>query len=85
MHVGVCACSVDSIVFDSTTPWTIIHQAPLSMGFSRHEYWSGLPCPPPGDLSNPGIEPLSPASTTLHVGSLLLNHWGSPKGQDALP
>ena len=37
----------------------VAHQAPLSMGFSRQEYWSGLPCPPPGDLPNPGIEPVS--------------------------
>ena len=43
------------------TPWTVAHQAPLSRGFSRQEYWSRLPCPPPGDLSNPGIEPRSPA------------------------
>ena len=46
------------------TPWTIAHQAPLSMGFSRQEYWSGLPFPPPGDLPDSGIEPaclLSPA------------------------
>ena len=43
------------------TPWTIAHQAPLSMGFSRQEYWSGLPFPPPGGLPNPGIEPRSPA------------------------
>ena len=42
------------------TPWTA-HQAPLSMGFSRQEYWSGLPFPPPGDLPNPGIKPRSPA------------------------
>ena len=41
------------------TPWTVIHQAPLSMGFSREEYWSGWPCPPPGDLPHPGIEPVS--------------------------
>ena len=40
-------------------PWTAAHQAPLSMGFSRQEYWRGLPCPPPGDLPNPGIKPLS--------------------------
>ena len=39
------------------TPWTVACQAPLSMGFSRQEYWSGLPCPPPGDLPDPGIEP----------------------------
>ena len=43
------------------TPWTVARQAPLSMGFSRQEYWSGLPFPYPGDLPNPGIEPGSPA------------------------
>ena len=45
----------------SATPWTIARQAPLSMGCSRQEYWSGLPCPPPGDLPQPGMEPVSPA------------------------
>ena len=49
------------------TPWTVAHQAPLSMGFSRREYWSGLPFPSPGDLPNPEIEPGSPA---LQVDSL---------------
>ena len=39
------------------TPWTIAYQAPLSMGLSGQEYWSGLPCPPPGDLPDPGIKP----------------------------
>ena len=43
------------------TPWTVAYQAPLFMGFSRQEYWSGLPFPPPGDLPDPGIEPGSPA------------------------
>ena len=43
------------------TPWTTARQAPLSMGFSRQEYWRGLPCPPPGDLPHPGIKPRSPA------------------------
>ena len=43
------------------TPWTVAHQAPLSMGFSRQEYWSGLPFPSPGDLPDPGIESWSPA------------------------
>ena len=43
------------------TPWTVAHQAPLSMGFSRQEYWSGFPFPSPGDLPDPGIEPRSPA------------------------
>ena len=42
-------------------PWTVAYQAPLSMEFSRQEYWSGLPFPSPGDLSDPGIEPKSPA------------------------
>ena len=46
------------------TPWTVTYQAPRSMGFSRQEYWSGLPFPSPGDLPNPGIEPGSPALQT---------------------
>ena len=52
------SCSVSS---DSAISWTVDCQAPLSMGFSRQEYWSGLLCPPPGDLPNPGIETGSPA------------------------
>ena len=47
------------------TPWTVAHQDPLSMGFSRQEYWSGLPCPPPGDLPNSGTEPVSLMSPVL--------------------
>ena len=50
---------------NSATPWTVAHQAPLSIGFSRQEYWSGLPCPSPDDLPTPGIESaslMSPAS-----------------------
>ena len=47
--------------------WTVAHQAPPSMGFSRQEYWSGLPFPSPGDLPNPGIEPRSP---TLQADAL---------------
>ena len=50
-----------SVVSDSATLWTVAQQAPLPMGFSRQEYWSGLPFPFPGDLPNPGIEPRSPA------------------------
>ena len=46
---------------DSAIPWTVVSQASLSMGFSRQEYWSGLPFPSPGDLPDPGIEPSSPA------------------------
>ena len=47
------------------TPWTIARQAPPSIGFSRQEYWSGLPCPPPGDLPDPGIKPASVVSPAL--------------------
>ena len=57
------------------TPWTIARQAPLSMGFSRQGYWSGLPFPPPGDLPNPGIEPESPA---LQAGSFPAELPGNP-------
>ena len=60
------------------TLWTVARQAPLSMGFPRQEYWSGLPCPPPGDLPNPGTEPLSPAAPELQADSLPLSHRGSP-------
>ena len=45
----------------SATPWPVAHQAPLFMGLPRQQYWSGLPFPPPGDLSHPGIQPASPA------------------------
>ena len=55
------------------TPWTVAHQAPLSMGFSRQVYWSGLPFPFPGDLPDPGIKPRSPA---LQADSLPTNLWG---------
>ena len=55
-------------------PWTVVHQAPLSMGFSRQEYWSGLPFPSLEDLHNPGIEPRAPAPPALQADSLLLNY-----------
>ena len=59
----------------SATPWaTVVYQAPLSMEFSRQEYWSGLPFPSPGDLPDPGIKP---GSLPLQV-CLPLNHQGSP-------
>ena len=50
-----------SCIWLFATPWTVAHQAPLSMGFSRQEYWSGLPFPSPGDLPDPGIKPRPPA------------------------
>ena len=62
-----CACAY-SVASDSATPWTVAHQAPLSMGFSWREHWSGLPRPPPGDLPHPGIEPESLTSPALASG-----------------
>ena len=53
--------AIPSVVSDSATLWTVVHQAPLSTGFSRKEYWSGLPWPPSGNLLDPGIELASPA------------------------
>ena len=57
------------------TPWNVIRQVPLFMGFPKQEYWSGLPFCSPGDLPDPGIEPESPA---CQADSLPLNHLGSP-------
>ena len=54
-------CGVAVVMFNSVTVWTVTCQAPPSVGFSRHEYWSGLPCPPPGDLPDPGFKLMSPA------------------------
>ena len=56
---------------NSVTPWTVVHQAPLSMGFSRHEYWSGLPFPSLGDLPDPGVEPRSPGLQADALGSIV--------------
>ena len=56
----MCAKSLSHVQL-SVTPWTLGHQAPLSMGFSRQKYWSGLPFPSPGDLPDPGIKPRSSA------------------------
>ena len=60
----VCTCA-HSPVRLFATPWTVAHQAPLSMGFPRQEYWSGLPIPPPEDLPELGIQPKTPASPAL--------------------
>ena len=51
------ACSVTQLCATLAIPWSAAHQAPLSMGFPRQEYWSGFPCPSLGDLPDPGIEP----------------------------
>ena len=66
--VSVHACSVASVVSDSAILWTVAHQVPLSMRFSRREYWSGLPCPPPGDLPSSGVKPESLMSPSLSGG-----------------
>ena len=55
---------------DSMTPWTVAHEAPLSMGFPRQEYWSGLSFPSPGDLLDPGIKPQAPARVLLQANPL---------------
>ena len=65
MIMCVCMCSVTKSCSTLWTPWTVACQAPLSMGFSRQEYWSGLPFPSPGDLPNPGIKFTSPESPAL--------------------
>ena len=73
------------------TLWTIAHQAPWSMGFSRQEYWSGLPFPSPGDLPDAGIEPRSPAlqadalTSELKKEKLLTNVGGLGVGGCAQP
>ena len=61
----VRACHVLSCVCLFVTPWTVAHQAPLSMEFSQQEYWNGMPFPLPGDLPDPGIKPASPGSSAL--------------------
>ena len=71
----VCA-QLLSLVQLFEIPWTVARQAPLSMGFSRQEYWSGLPFPSPEDLPNPGIKPGSPA---LQADSLPFELQGRPK------
>ena len=60
------------------TPWTVACQAPLSMGFLRKEYWSGLPFPPPGDVPDPGIKPTSPVSPALTRGFFTTEPSGKP-------
>ena len=79
-----CAVLSPTVLPDSATPRTVTRQAPLSMGFSKQESWSRLPRPPPGDLSNPGIEPRSPV---LQADSLLSEPSGKPKnaGVGSLP
>ena len=58
----------DSLRPHVATPWTVAHQAPLSLEFSRQERWNGVPCPSSGDLPDPGIKPMSPVSPALASG-----------------
>ena len=60
------------------TLWTAACHAPLSMRFSRQEYWDGMPCPSPGDLTDPGIEPTYPLAPALQADSLPVGHQGTP-------
>ena len=77
-YLWVCVCTqLLSRVLLFATPWTVAHQAPLSMGFSRQEYWSGLPSSPPGDLPYPRIKLASPMPLALQADSLPLSHKGS--------
>ena len=68
VFLGACVLSRFTCALLCVTLWTVACQAPLSMGFSRKESWSGLPCPPPGNLPDPGIEPRSLASPALVDG-----------------
>ena len=77
IYIHACMLS-HSVVSNSVTPWTVAHQAPLSMEFFRQEYWSGLPFPPPGDLPNPGIKPTSPVSPELADGFFTTEPPGKP-------
>ena len=76
MHVHTC--SVASAVSNSLQPYDCTPQVPLSMGFSRQEYWSGLPCPPPGDLPDPGIKHTAPVSSALQADALPTQPLGKP-------
>ena len=77
-----CMLSHFSRAWLFVTLCTVARQASLSMGLSRQEYWSGLPCLPSADLPYPGIVPTPPASSALQADSLWLSHWGSARYPD---
>ena len=79
----MCVCVLSHILL-FMTPWTVASQASLSMEFSRQEYWSGLPCPPPGDLSNPGLNPHLLCLLHWLAGSLPLALPGKPVSAQSL-
>ena len=74
----VCMLRYFHCVWPFATLWTVACQAPLPMGFSRQEYWSGLSCSSPGDLPDPGIKPVAPTAPALQAESLPPSHWGCP-------
>ena len=81
----MCVCLVIQSCLTLATLWTVACQVPLSIGFSRQEYWRGLLFSPPGDLPNPRIEPVSPVFPILQADSLLLSPWrGWIKMREAL-
>jgi len=71
-----CACMHAQSFWVFATPWSVANQASPSMGFSRQESWSGLPCPPPGDLLDPGIEPACPSLVGGFFTTVLLGKTG---------
>ena len=78
LHIGLFGGGlVAKLCLTLKISWTVACQAPLSMGFSRREYWSGLPFPSPEDLPDPGVKPRSPA---LQVDDLPAELWGKPCG-----
>ena len=78
--IRVCIPSThNSCVWLFATPWTVAHQSPPSTGFPRQDYWSGLPFPPPGDLPNPGINPVSLASSALAGRFFATEPLGKPR------
>ena len=77
-YVCVCVCYISSVVSNSATPWTLTHQAPLSMALSTQEYWSGRPCPPPGIFLTQGSNPLVLSLLYWQAGSLPLAPPGKP-------
>ena len=78
LNVHACLVTQSCLTLCDPTPWTVARQAPLYMGFSRQEYWSGLPFPTPGDLLDQGIKPMSPASPALAGGFFTTVPLGKP-------
>ena len=78
VYMRACMLSHFSCVRLFVTSGTVARQAPLSVGLSRQKYWGALPCPPTGEIPDPGIEPMSSAAPALQVDSSLLSHLGNP-------